>query len=396
MKTLFLSLLTVFAAMLPLSMSANIQGQKSDPDVSFVESEDELTIYVFGSGYLEVYVNGRYAGTGDGELTHVEPRRSSDDFHVSVQIITHYNGYSYASYFGYDSRYDDFSSTPMLYASETEHGKGLKINIGADVNSYYNSYFWTDGFDYLWPEYCDYRINGSGDWTRGEMGDSFYLSEYGDYTIEACGIAGDERTGNSGIITVDVHYGTDGFFSRSSSYIVYNGLYCSNYNYDNNVVIYLSQNDPEGDLILPNLSDIVIPASFVIGGDEYTVANVNRSNCNDATSITCLSATPIDADLIYDESDPFAQQVTLFVPQEGLDAYKAHEQWGKFVHIVPFVGAGPGDVDGDGVINIDDVTNLIDQLLFGEELPAYIDVDGDGAVDINDVTTLIDMLLGIR
>ena len=86
----------------------------------------------------------------------------------------------------------------------------------------------------------------------------------------------------------------------------------------------------------------------------------------------------------------------LYVPASSLEDYSSHEIWGQFMHIVPFVGAGPGDVDGDGQISIDDVTGLIDQLLFGEELPAYIDVDGDGAVDINDVTTLIDMLLGIR
>ena len=39
------------------------------------------------------------------------------------------------------------------------------------------------------------------------------------------------------------------------------------------------------------------------------------------------------------------------------------------------------------------MTNLIDQLLGGEEIPAYCDVDGDGNVTIKDVTALIDQLL---
>jgi len=86
-------------------------------------------------------------------------------------------------------------------------------------------------------------------------------------------------------------------------------------------------------------------------------------------------------------------QVTLFVPNESLEAYRAHEEWGKFTHIIPFIGAGPGDVNGDGKLSIGDVTGLIDQLLGSGDLPAYCDVNGDGKVSIADVTTLIDMLL---
>lgn len=53
----------------------------------------------------------------------------------------------------------------------------------------------------------------------------------------------------------------------------------------------------------------------------------------------------------------------------------------------------PGDVDGDGVVNIADVTALIDILLSGGTAPANADVDDDGIVNIADVTALIDMLL---
>ena len=57
----------------------------------------------------------------------------------------------------------------------------------------------------------------------------------------------------------------------------------------------------------------------------------------------------------------------------------------------------PGDVDNNGIVNIDDVTTLIDYLLGTtpsefNELAA--DVDGDGKINIDDVTTLIDILLG--
>ena len=53
----------------------------------------------------------------------------------------------------------------------------------------------------------------------------------------------------------------------------------------------------------------------------------------------------------------------------------------------------PGDVSGDGVISIKDVTNLIDLLLNGSEAPDAADVNGDGVVNIKDVTDLINILL---
>ena len=56
----------------------------------------------------------------------------------------------------------------------------------------------------------------------------------------------------------------------------------------------------------------------------------------------------------------------------------------------------PGDVNGDGEVNIADVTTLIDYLL-GGELDSFdevaADVDGDTQINIADVTALIDMLL---
>ena len=92
-------------------------------------------------------------------------------------------------------------------------------------------------------------------------------------------------------------------------------------------------------------------------------------------------------------ANQFYDQVSLFVPNDALEDYRNHAEWGKFTRIVPFIGAGPGDVNGDGKLSINDVTGLIDQLLNGEELPAYCDVNGDGNVTISDVSALIDMVL---
>lgn len=52
-----------------------------------------------------------------------------------------------------------------------------------------------------------------------------------------------------------------------------------------------------------------------------------------------------------------------------------------------------GDVDGDGIVNIADVTRLIDLLLSGAEAPDAADCDRDGSAGIADVTAIIDYLL---
>ena len=53
----------------------------------------------------------------------------------------------------------------------------------------------------------------------------------------------------------------------------------------------------------------------------------------------------------------------------------------------------PGDLNGDGIIAISDVTGLIDMLLSEDEMPPFADVDQDNTVSIRDVTVLIDKLL---
>lgn len=64
--------------------------------------------------------------------------------------------------------------------------------------------------------------------------------------------------------------------------------------------------------------------------------------------------------------------------------------------ITPEPAALVGDVNDDGVVNIDDVTSLIDYLL-GQQSPPFnfqnADVDPDGSITIDDLTTLIDLLL---
>ena len=54
----------------------------------------------------------------------------------------------------------------------------------------------------------------------------------------------------------------------------------------------------------------------------------------------------------------------------------------------------PGDLNGDGVVDISDVNAVINMMLGkGEQTPAG-DVTGDGQVDISDVNAVINLMLG--
>lgn len=67
------------------------------------------------------------------------------------------------------------------------------------------------------------------------------------------------------------------------------------------------------------------------------------------------------------------------------------------INVTLSLTAGPavkrGDVNGDGEVNIGDVTTLIDYLLSDETAPDMADVNEDGEVNIGDATKIIDIIL---
>ena len=114
--------------------------------------------------------------------------------------------------------------------------------------------------------------------------------------------------------------------------------------------------------------------------------------------ITDLSAVSMNNSVFSDNSNNFSGR-TLHVPAGMLEVYQADDNWGPYfgtiVEMEPEVTT-PGDVDGDGVVGISDVTALIDMILTDsvsiEDNPAA-DVNGDGMINIADVTELIDRIL---
>ena len=54
-----------------------------------------------------------------------------------------------------------------------------------------------------------------------------------------------------------------------------------------------------------------------------------------------------------------------------------------------------GDINGDGTINVTDVTALVNKILGSASYSDSVcDINGDGTVNVTDVTTLVNMILG--
>ena len=78
---------------------------------------------------------------------------------------------------------------------------------------------------------------------------------------------------------------------------------------------------------------------------------------------------------------------------EGLEIRCCVDCGAQSSRVKQWIDGPVGDVNGDSVVNITDVTALINLLLTGERTPMDPDVNGDGRVNITDVTAVINILL---
>ena len=143
----------------------------------------------------------------------------------------------------------------------------------------------------------------------------------------------------------------------------------------------------------PDLTSIELPKSLVSFG-RYTL-----DGSTNITRIICRATFPPFAEYLWYYNKTNAEgvscykQAKLFVPKESVTSYKNYPEWRKFQNVIALTNAGPGDVTGDGKINITDVTSLISLMLTGDDMPAYADVNNDGVVSIQDITALVNKIL---
>ncbi len=91
---------------------------------------------------------------------------------------------------------------------------------------------------------------------------------------------------------------------------------------------------------------------------------------------------------------------TLHVPRGTLELYRSCDQWKNFVNIIDDIEvttAVTGDVDGNGMVDVDDVNAMINLILnfdqYKDKYPGSADLDSNGMVDVDDVNALINIIL---
>ncbi len=141
---------------------------------------------------------------------------------------------------------------------------------------------------------------------------------------------------------------------------------------NNNLIAYTRHHNAQTALVLLNLgtSAVNTVVSGLEAGEWRLAIDVENISAG-------LTATPVN----FNASQSFS------VPAGGYKVYYKGE---------PASHTLIGDVNGDGEVNIGDVTALISIILSATPESAYepdADVNGDGEINIGDVTALIDIIL---
>ena len=133
------------------------------------------------------------------------------------------------------------------------------------------------------------------------------------------------------------------------------------------------------------LQSITIPASVTAIGKEAF------KGCSRLETIYCKGTTPAT---IY--GCTFSNyNATLYVPTGSKEAYQAASYWSNFVNIVEEESTTlPGDITGDNVVNVGDITTIAAMILDESLMNDAADINDDGVVNVGDITTLVSMILG--
>lgn len=141
--------------------------------------------------------------------------------------------------------------------------------------------------------------------------------------------------------------------------------------------------------------------SVIIGNGITYIGNRTFDN-NYMTDVYCYSKDVPEA-----EYNAFANDVrklestTLHVPATSIDAYKTAVAWkdfGKIVALDDEISVLAGDANGDGDVNVFDVTATVNYIL-GTPYEGFVfeaaDVNGDDDVNVFDVTKMVNIILGV-
>jgi hypothetical protein len=148
------------------------------------------------------------------------------------------------------------------------------------------------------------------------------------------------------------------------------------------------------------LTSVTIPNSVTsIGGCAFC-------NCYDLTEVWSMIKEPfaiennVFLNVIYYNDEDFYEKftnATLYVPIGTKEKYLATDGWKEFGNNIMETEyeepATPGDLNGDGKVNVGDIMAIINIMADGgKDLKG--DVNGDGAVNVGDIMAIINIMAG--
>ena len=137
------------------------------------------------------------------------------------------------------------------------------------------------------------------------------------------------------------------------------------------------------------VEEVVIPTSVTAIGDRafYNMPSLKTIRVGWKEDIPVNATT--GAYSVFNNTD--LTDVVLYVPAGTKALYESISPWNSIPTIIE-----QGDVNGDGVVTIADVTALVNIILGKNPAPenGVADVNGDGGVTIADVTALVNIILG--
>ena len=106
-------------------------------------------------------------------------------------------------------------------------------------------------------------------------------------------------------------------------------------------------------------------ADIIFGRNMKTIGEEAFSDCNNLTTIISLATTPpvCGSQALVDINK---WECVLYVPGNYISTYQTAEQWKDFFFIENAPISFTADVDGDGSIDVADVTEVVDAILNGE------------------------------
>ena len=133
-----------------------------------------------------------------------------------------------------------------------------------------------------------------------------------------------------------------------------------------------------------------------LGSNVASISAYSFKGCSKIKTLRVRRNTPPNAvSGVFNDLDKWS--CTLYVPKGTVDTYKNANEWKTFFFISDDeTEPSDGDVNGDGKINVSDVTALINMIMGITTMDeASADVNGDGKVNVSDVSALINIILGI-